>query len=64
MYHERGAGWSSTSLITPVVAIKGLGRWSELQAHPSLTERFIIKNSCFVLRRGGGYLAVWGQGML
>ena len=29
-------------LIAAVVAIKGLGRWSELQTSPAVTERFII----------------------
>lgn len=29
-------------LIAVVVAIKGLGRWADLQSNPGLTERFII----------------------
>lgn len=29
-------------LIVAVVAVKGLGRWADLQTHPALTERFII----------------------
>ena len=53
------------SLIAAVVAIKGLGRWSELQAHPSLTERFIIgTRASYFAAAACGYLAVWGQGML
>lgn len=31
-----------TALIGVVVAIKGLGRWADLQSNPALTERFII----------------------
>lgn len=29
-------------LIAAIVAIKGLGRWADLQSNPALTERFII----------------------
>lgn len=48
------------SLIAAVVAIKGLGRWSELQAHPSLTERFIIGTLASYLVAGAcGYVAIW-----
>ena len=33
---------SQPALIAVIVAIKGLGRWSQLQDNPGLQERFII----------------------
>ena len=48
------------TLIAAVVAIKGLGRWSELQAHPSLTERFIIGTlASYFCAAACGFLGVW-----
>ena len=48
------------TLIAAVVAIKGLGRWSELQAHPTLTERFIIGTlASYFAAAVCGYLGVW-----
>ena len=29
-------------MVAAVVAVKGLGRWADLQTNPALTERFII----------------------
>ncbi len=53
------------SLIAAVVAVKGLGRWSELQAYPSLTERFIIGTlASYFAAAACGYLAVWVVGSL
>lgn len=53
------------SLIAAVVAIKGLGRWFELQAYPSLTERFIIGTlASYFAASVCGHLGVWVLGQL
>lgn len=46
-------------LIAVVVAIKGLGRWSDLQSNPGLTERFIIGTlTSFLVAAGAGWVGV------
>ncbi|MGO1592530.1 hypothetical protein [Ancrocorticia sp.] len=50
----------ASGLIAAVVAIKGLGRWSELQRNPALNERFIIGTLASYLAAGAcGFVEVW-----
>lgn len=52
-------------LIGVVVAIKGLGRWADLQSNPALTERFIIGTMTSYLIAGlAGVLGLWWLGWL
>lgn len=55
----------ASGLIAAVVAIKGLGRWSELQANPALNERFIIGTLASYLMAGVcGFVGVWAMGLV
>lgn len=50
----------ASGLIAAVVAIKGLGRWSELQQSPALNERFIIGTlASYVVAGLSGFVGVW-----
>ena len=50
----------ASGLIAAVVAIKGLGRWSELQQNPALNERFIIGTLASYLVAGAcGFIGLW-----
>ncbi|MBE6483590.1 MAG: hypothetical protein E7Z96_02235 [Actinomycetaceae bacterium] len=47
-------------LIAAVVAIKGLGRWADLQSNPALTERFIIGTlASYIVAASCGFAGVW-----
>ena len=50
-------------LVAAVVAVKGLGRWAELQTDPALTERFIIGTlASYIVAAGCGYAGLWALG--
>ncbi|MDO4887580.1 MAG: hypothetical protein Q3979_02565 [Actinomycetaceae bacterium] len=47
-------------LVAAVVAVKGLGRWSDLQSNPALTERFIIGTlTSYIVAAACAFAAVW-----
>ncbi|AWE43009.1 MULTISPECIES: hypothetical protein [unclassified Actinobaculum] len=47
-------------LVAAVVAIKGLGRWADLQSNPALTERFIIGTlASYIVAASCGFAGVW-----
>ena len=57
------AAESVVNLVAAVVAVKGLGRWAELQTDPALTERFIIGTlASYIVAAGCGYAGLWALG--
>lgn len=54
-----------TALIAVVVAIKGLGRWADLQSNSGLTERFIIGTmASYLVAAACGVLGLWWLSVL